>query len=135
MHDRDTTCPAAFEQRLRDRGVELVLLVRAEQIARATPGVIAVKNALLASTTLTARVAAALAEDPRTALAPIDVSSSGGTVPLIGQVPSVEMREAAEQIARTVRGVALVINDLEVCPHDLEVDPMVPACLAMPHEG
>jgi osmotically-inducible protein OsmY len=108
---------------------------RAEQIARATPGVIAVKNALLASATITARVAAALAEDPRTALAPIDVSSSGGTVTLNGQVPSVAVREAAEQIARAVRGVALVINDLEVCPHDLEIDSTVPAWLAMPREG
>ena len=44
---------------------------RAEQIARATPGVIAVKNELLASTTLTARVAAALADDPHTGSAVI----------------------------------------------------------------
>jgi osmotically-inducible protein OsmY/sporulation protein YlmC with PRC-barrel domain len=105
---------------------------RAEQIARSQYGVVAVKNALLASTTITARVAAALAEDPRTALASIDVSSSDGTVTLIGQVPAVEVREAAEQIARAVSGVALVINELEVRPHDLAFDSMVPAWLAMP---
>jgi osmotically-inducible protein OsmY/sporulation protein YlmC with PRC-barrel domain len=107
----------------------------AEEIARARHGVIGIKNDLLASTTLTARVAAALAEDPRTALAPIDVSSSGSTVTLIGQVPSVAVREAAEQIARAVPGVALVINALEVRPHDMEVDPLVPAWLAMPRAG
>ena len=105
---------------------------RAEEIARASHGVIGVKNLLLASTTVTARVAAALAEDPHTALAPIDVSSSGGTVTLTGQVPSVAVREAAEEIARSVSGVALVINALEVRPRDMEVDPMVPAWLAMP---
>ena len=70
---------------------------------------------------------ASAAEDPRTALAPIDVSSSGSTVTLIGQVVSGEVREAAEQIARSVPGVAVVINALEVRPHDLEGAPMVPA--------
>jgi osmotically-inducible protein OsmY/sporulation protein YlmC with PRC-barrel domain len=108
---------------------------KAEQIARSVRGVIAVRNALQANTTIAARVSAALAEDPRTALEPIDVSSSGATVTLIGQVASGEMREAAEQIARSVPGVAVVINALEVRPHDMEVDPMVPAWLAMPREG
>jgi osmotically-inducible protein OsmY len=96
--------------------------------------VIAVRNALQANTTIAARVSAALAEDPRTALAPIDVSSSGGTVTLIGQVPSGEVREAAEQIARSVTGVAVVINALEVRPRDMELGPMVPAWLTMPRQ-
>ena len=105
---------------------------KAEQIARSVHGVIAVRNALVANTTIAARVSAALAEDPRTALAPIDVSSSGSTVTLIGQVPSGEVREAAEQIARSVSGVVVVINALEVCPHDMESVPMVPRWLSMP---
>ena len=108
---------------------------KAEQTARSVRGVIAVRNALHANTTLAARVSAALAEDPRTALAPIDVSSSGGTVTLIGQVASGEVREAAEQVARSAPGVVMVINALEVQPHDLEVDPMVPAWLGMSREG
>ena len=105
---------------------------KAEQIARSVHGVIDVRNALVANTTIAARVSAALAEDPRTALAPIDVSSSGSTVTLIGQVPSGEVREAAEQIARAVSGVVVVINALEVCPHDMEAVPMVPSWLNMP---
>jgi BON domain-containing protein len=63
------------------------------------------------------------------------VSSSGATVTLIGQVASGEVREAAEQIARSVPGVAVVINTLEVRPHDMEIEPMVPAWLNMPREG
>ena len=105
---------------------------KAEEIARSVHGGIAVRNALVATTTIAARVSAALAEDPRTALAPIDVSSSGSTVTLIGQVPSGEVRQAAEQVARAVPGVAVVINALEVCPHDMEVAPMVPNWLNMP---
>jgi osmotically-inducible protein OsmY len=108
---------------------------KAEQIARSVRGVIAVRNELYANTTLAARVSAALAEDPRTALTPIDVSSSDGTVTLIGQVASGEEREAAEQIARAVPGVVMVINALEVQPYDMEVDPMVPAWLGMSREG
>jgi len=105
---------------------------KAEQIARSVHGVIDVRNALVANTTIAARVSAALAEDPRTGLAPIDVSSSGSTVTLIGQVPSGEVREAAEQIARAVSGVVVVINALEVCPHDMEAVPLVPTWLGMP---
>ena len=108
---------------------------KAEQMARSVRGVIAVRNALQANTTIAARVSAALAENPRTALEPIDVSSSGATVTLIGEVTSGEVREAAEQIARAVPGVAMVINALEVRPHGLDFEPMVPAWLNMPREG
>jgi hyperosmotically inducible periplasmic protein len=105
---------------------------KAEEIARSVHGVIDVRNATVANTTIAARVSAALAEDSRTALAPIDVSSSGSTVTLIGQVPSGEVRQAAEQIARSISGVVVVINALEVCPHDMEAVPMVPSWLNLP---
>jgi osmotically-inducible protein OsmY/sporulation protein YlmC with PRC-barrel domain len=105
---------------------------KAEEIARSVHGVIAVRNALVANTTIAARVSAALAEDPRTALAPIDVSSSGSTVTLSGEVTSGEVRQAAEQIARAVPGVALVINALEVRAYDMEAVPMVPPWLNIP---
>jgi hypothetical protein len=53
-------------------------------------------------------------------------------VTLIGQVASGEVREAAEQIARSIVGVALVINALEVRPHDIEFESIVPAWLQTP---
>lgn len=105
---------------------------KAEEIARSVHGVIDVRNALVANTTIAARVSAVLAEDSRTALAPIEVSSSGSTVTLRGQVPSGEVRQAAEQIARSTPGVVVVINALEVCPHDMEAVPMVPSWLNLP---
>jgi osmotically-inducible protein OsmY len=103
----------------------------AEQLARSVPGVIAVRNALHANTTIAARVSAALAEDPRTALAAIEVSSSGATVTLTGQVTSGEVRQEAEQIAHAISGV-VVMNAVEVRPHNLEVEPSVPDWLKMP---
>lgn len=105
---------------------------QAEQLARSGHGVIVGRNALQACTTIAARVAAALAEDPRAALAPIDVSSSAATMALIGPVVSGEVRETAERIARLVPGVVRVLNALEVYPHDLDIEPLVPAWLDMP---
>jgi osmotically-inducible protein OsmY/sporulation protein YlmC with PRC-barrel domain len=105
---------------------------KAEEIARSVHGVIAVRNTVVANTTIAAPGSAALAEDPRTALAPIDLSSSGSTVTLSGEVTSGEVRQAAEQIARAVPGVALVINALEVRAYDMEAVPIVPHWLNMP---
>jgi len=42
------------------------------------------------------------------------------------------VREAAEQIARSVPGVALVINALDVRPLDLDIEPLVPVWLDLP---
>jgi osmotically-inducible protein OsmY len=44
----------------------------------------------------------------------IDVDTNQGVVALNGTVPSPEMRTRAEQIAREVKGVRDVINNLRV---------------------
>jgi hyperosmotically inducible periplasmic protein len=46
----------------------------------------------------------------------IDVSVSGGTVNLIGRVPTAEMREEIERLARDTNGVKDVNNELAVGP-------------------
>ncbi|HLH73181.1 MAG TPA: BON domain-containing protein, partial [Chloroflexota bacterium] len=57
---------------------------------------------------------ALLAADPRTALAPIDVTTQGGEVTLSGTVTSPRVKQAAEEIARAVPGVVVVLNELRV---------------------
>ena len=69
-----------------------------------------------APSTLAARVEAALAADPRTAGAAVDVSAAGGEVTLEGAVRSAQVREAAEAVARAAAGAALVVNELVVNP-------------------
>jgi BON domain len=46
----------------------------------------------------------------------IDVRVSGGTASLSGHVPTEELKKRAEQIARTVRGVRNIANDIVVQP-------------------
>lgn len=86
----------------------------AEALARATPGVIDIENAISADTALFGRITAALADDRRTALIPIDVIVTRGVVTLRGTVPTPAIKEAAEAIARRQTGVVTVINELEV---------------------
>jgi uncharacterized protein with GYD domain len=64
--------------------------------------------------TLSARIEALLDADPRTAQAHIDVISQGGEVTLSGAVASQRERLAAEEIARSAPGVALVLNEVQV---------------------
>jgi osmotically-inducible protein OsmY len=47
---------------------------------------------------------------------PIDVKVTGGTAVLSGEVPSDELKEQAEKIARTVKGIRGVINNIVVKP-------------------
>ena len=86
----------------------------AEAIARATPGVIDTENAISADTALFGRITAALADDRRTALVPIDVIVARGIVTLNGTVPTPAIKAAAEAIARRQTGVVTVINELEI---------------------
>ena len=88
----------------------------AGQIAQTAPGVKSVVNDSTPDTVVRARVEAALAADARTASVPIDVISVAGVVTLIGKVPSAEVKQAAEQLARATPGVRAVISELEVCP-------------------
>ncbi len=87
-----------------------------EAVARSVNGVVDVVNGLNAATTLQSRVMAALAADPRTDLAIIDVAVQGSVVTLVGNVDSEEVKRAAEQIAEKQEGVTEVINHLEVKP-------------------
>jgi osmotically-inducible protein OsmY len=104
----------------------------ADAIARDTPSVIDVQNALSADTALFGQVTAALAADRRTALIPIEVIAERGVVTLKGEVPKPEIISIAEQIARSVPGVVAVINELEIRCEQPEPQP-APVFLAPQH--
>ncbi|HWE61821.1 MAG TPA: BON domain-containing protein [Chloroflexota bacterium] len=63
---------------------------------------------------LQAAIERRLLEDPRTRNAIIDVACLAGQVTLSGTVPTPAVKAAAEEIARSVPGVTLVINELIV---------------------
>ncbi len=65
---------------------------------------------------ITQKVVQALADDPRTANLRIEVTSQGGVVTLIGQVPDPKLPAIAEEIARRQPGVVSVINSLQILP-------------------
>lgn len=99
---------------------------RALQIARETEGVISVENNLrinpeermageyLDDKALTARVKAALADNPSVKSLHIDVEVNRGVVSLGGHVDTAAERNAAENTAQRVAGVKQVINNLDV---------------------
>jgi len=91
---------------------------RAEATARSVEGVIDLANRLNTDSAIAAHVTAALTDDPMTSVAVIDVISEQGVVTLKGQVDSVEIRDAAEEIAEKQPGVVSVINALEVEPDE-----------------
>jgi osmotically-inducible protein OsmY/sporulation protein YlmC with PRC-barrel domain len=93
---------------------------RAESIARGVEGVVGVDNALTVDSAVAAAVVAALARDPRTRLASIEVTCDRGVVTLAGSVDTPGERVAAEEVARQVPGVLLVVNGITVQP-DLEL--------------
>lgn len=66
------------------------------------------------STAVADRVREALADDPRTNHAIIEVTSSQGIVTLSGTVNSVQVSDVAEEIARQTPGVVSVVNELKV---------------------
>ena len=99
---------------------------RAGEIARSIPGVVSVENNLKVSDgtrrtgeyiddkVLSANVKAALADDPLAPAAEIDVEVNRGVVSLGGYVDSNAERDAAVAVAKGVKGVQKVINNLEV---------------------
>jgi len=91
---------------------------QAEAAARRVEGVVSVENKLDTDTAIVARVTAALAEDPETELADIDVASERGIVTLVGKVDRGEVRRQAEKIVSQQRGVKEVINELVVEPDE-----------------
>ena len=68
-------------------------------------------------------IRAALDRDPRIPHpAEVAVSEQGGTVTLRGSVRSLHQRRAAAQIAKSVRGVRSVEDELRVDPRDRSAD-------------
>ena len=66
--------------------------------------------------TITTRVKARFAEDPRVSAMAIQVETLKGAVQLSGFAKSSTERSTAETIARGVPGVSRVINDIAVRP-------------------
>ena len=64
--------------------------------------------------TITAAVNAGLAKDPDLSAISIDVDTKAGKVTLRGPAPNPVAKERAEQIAKDVKGVSSVDNQLEV---------------------
>ena len=62
--------------------------------------------------TITSEVKAKLAAEKAATLTKIDVDTDRGTVYLTGTVETAEMRSRAEQVARSVKHVAGVVNNL-----------------------
>lgn len=65
-------------------------------------------------TTLTTSVKTSLATDKASSLTRIDVDTVQGVVSLNGVVASAEDKARAEQLARGVKGVKKVVNNLQV---------------------
>jgi osmotically-inducible protein OsmY len=92
---------------------------RVEAVACSIEGVVDVQNELDTQMAVAARVQYALLSDPRTELSTIDVTNQpSGVITLGGTVDSVEVREAAEEIADETPGVISVINELSVGPDE-----------------
>jgi osmotically-inducible protein OsmY len=87
---------------------------RLEYEARTLEGIVEVENNLLPGKIADSQVLAALANDPRTEFSVIEVIEDRNTVTLRGQVDSVEILQAAIEIAETQPGVLRVINGLSV---------------------
>ncbi|MBX5450817.1 BON domain-containing protein [Thermogemmatispora sp.] len=93
--------------------------LRADLVERqvmGVPGLLEIRNNLVADDTLASEVALALGRDPRTRGLPIGVYPRLGVVRLSGAVHSAEQKRVAAEIARAVPGVRQVVNDLTVNP-------------------
>jgi osmotically-inducible protein OsmY len=88
----------------------------AETLARAVPGVREVQNDLISDPEIEAELGLRLAADPDLSppRARVLVTSVQGDVTLAGWVPDEAARQRAEEIARSVRGVRNVVNNLRV---------------------
>jgi hyperosmotically inducible periplasmic protein len=103
---------------------------RAGEVARAVGGVKEVRNDIEVQTrtaerstgevvddgVITAKVKAALIDDPVTKARQINVDTRQGVVQLQGFVDTNDEKMKATEVARSVSGVQSVLNDLEVKP-------------------
>lgn len=71
-------------------------------------------SATVDDASITAAVSAGLAKDPDLSAIKIDVDTKGGAVSLKGPAPSAAAKARAEDIAKAVKGVSTVSNQLEV---------------------
>jgi osmotically-inducible protein OsmY len=93
--------------------------LRADLVERqvmSVPGLLEIKNNLVADDTLAGEVALALSRDPRTHGLPIGVYPRLGIVRLSGAVRTAEQKRAANEIVRSIPGVREVIDDLAIDP-------------------
>lgn len=81
-----------------------------------TEAVAAGVSAAMDDAAITANVETGLARDPDLSAAKIDVDTKGGVVSLNGPAPNAQAKARAEEIAKSVKGVASVDNKLEVKP-------------------
>lgn len=84
--------------------------------AMGVPGLLEIKNRLIADDTLASQLAMAMAHDPRTQELPIGVYPRLGHVRLSGSVRDEAQKWAAEEIANKFPGVRSVENELQVDP-------------------
>ncbi|RZL68271.1 MAG: BON domain-containing protein [Variovorax sp.] len=71
-------------------------------------------SATVDDASITAAVSAGLAKDPDLSAIKINVDTKGGAVSLKGPAPSAASKARAEEIAKGVKGVSTVDNQLEV---------------------
>ncbi len=103
-----------------------VARTEAEELARETEGVVAVRNEIrvvspatatdepLSDSWITSKIKAKYLVDPELNPFNIDVDTIGGRVTLSGRVSDAAARAEAEQLARDTEGVITVDNQLEV---------------------
>jgi osmotically-inducible protein OsmY len=65
-------------------------------------------------TAITTAVKAKLAKDKIKTLVRVSVDTVGGVVTLTGTVESADQKKHAEEVARGVKGVSKVVNDLQI---------------------
>ncbi len=88
------------------------------EIYEDTPGAVAAAGDTVTDAWLTSATKLHLVADSRTPSMDINVDTSKGVVTLFGIVPSQEAKQAAEEDARGVSGVAGVRNELQVVPSE-----------------
>ncbi|HEX8184167.1 MAG TPA: BON domain-containing protein [Blastocatellia bacterium] len=72
------------------------------------------RSSAVSDTSIEIDVTTKLLDDPELRTHPLDVKFSGGTVTLSGTVPSDELKTRAEKLAKTVKSVTRVVNNITV---------------------
>jgi osmotically-inducible protein OsmY len=92
------------------------LKLAAQELALTTPGVLSVDNQLIADEELVRNVERAL-QGEGVAIQDLEVSALLGRVTLRGVAATADVIEKAERLAREVRGIASVVNELTLRIH------------------